>query len=115
MGRLALDLFPGLLDQLLGGLGSGLHRLRHLLGHLGRLTCHVMQRVRGNAGELLGEPVQQATGCRMVHVVFPGDPQLRTAVLGKQVDCMGLNLGAVTATPPNTTHLRVPSSRSSGP
>jgi tripartite-type tricarboxylate transporter receptor subunit TctC len=43
--------------------------------------------------------LQQASGFRMVHVVFPGDPQLRTAVLGKQVDCMGLNLGAVTAVP----------------
>jgi tripartite-type tricarboxylate transporter receptor subunit TctC len=37
-------------------------------------------------------------------VVYQGDPQLRTAVLGKQVDCMGLNLGPVTA---NQEKLRV--------
>ena len=43
--------------------------------------------------------LQEATGVRMTHVVFQGDPQLRTAVLGKQVDLMGLNLGAVTAAP----------------
>jgi tripartite-type tricarboxylate transporter receptor subunit TctC len=30
-------------------------------------------------------------------VVFQGDPQLRTAILGRQVDVMGLNLGPVTA------------------
>jgi tripartite-type tricarboxylate transporter receptor subunit TctC len=43
--------------------------------------------------------LQAATGIRMTHVVFQGDPQLRTAILGKQVDCMGLNLGAVMQVP----------------
>lgn len=43
--------------------------------------------------------LQELTGVRLTHVVFAGDPQLRTAVLSKQVDLMGLNLGAVTATP----------------
>ncbi|WP_165943239.1 tripartite tricarboxylate transporter substrate binding protein [Roseicella aquatilis] len=43
--------------------------------------------------------LQALTGIRMTHVVFQGDPQLRMAVLGKQVDCMGLNLGAVMQSP----------------
>ncbi len=43
--------------------------------------------------------LQEAAGIRLNHVAFQGDPQLRTAVLGKQVDLMGLNLGAVTAAP----------------
>lgn len=43
--------------------------------------------------------LQEATGTRFVNVVFQGDPQLRTALLGKQVDLMGLNLGPVTANP----------------
>jgi tripartite-type tricarboxylate transporter receptor subunit TctC len=43
--------------------------------------------------------LQEAANVRLTHVVFQGDPQLRTAVLGKQVDLMGLNLGAVTAAP----------------
>lgn len=46
--------------------------------------------------------LQEAAGIRMTHVVFQGDPQLRTALLGRQVDCMGLNLGAVTAAPEKT-------------
>lgn len=41
--------------------------------------------------------LQAQTGTRFTHVVFQGDPQLRTAVLGRQVDAMGLNLGPVTA------------------
>ena len=43
--------------------------------------------------------LQAATGTRFTHVVYQGDPQLRAAVLGKQVDSMGLNLGPVTASP----------------
>ncbi len=43
--------------------------------------------------------IGEATGARFVHVVFQGDPQLRTAILGRQVDAMGLNLGPVTAAP----------------
>lgn len=43
--------------------------------------------------------LQQATGTRFNHVVYQGDPQLRTALLGRQVDLIGLNLGPVTATP----------------
>jgi len=45
--------------------------------------------------------LQALTGTRFSHVVFQGDPQLRTALLGKQVDCIGLNLGPVTAAPEN--------------
>jgi tripartite-type tricarboxylate transporter receptor subunit TctC len=41
--------------------------------------------------------LQARTGTSFTHVVFQGDPQLRTAVLGRQVDSMGLNLGPVTA------------------
>ncbi len=48
--------------------------------------------------------LQQATGTRFTHVVFQGDPQLRTALLGRQVDSIGLNLGPVTA---NTENIRV--------
>jgi len=40
-----------------------------------------------------------ASGIRVTNVVFQGDPQLRTALLGKQVDSMGLNLGAVLQSP----------------
>ncbi|GGG18578.1 hypothetical protein GCM10010964_03520 [Caldovatus sediminis] len=43
--------------------------------------------------------LQAATGTRFSHVVFQGDAQLRTALLGKQVDLIGLNLGPVTANP----------------
>ena len=43
--------------------------------------------------------LQQAAGVRLTHVVFQGDPQLRTALLGRQVDLIGLNLGPVTAVP----------------
>ena len=41
--------------------------------------------------------LQALTGTRFTHVVFQGDPQLRTAILGRQVDVMGLNLGPVSA------------------
>lgn len=41
--------------------------------------------------------LQAATGTSFTHVVFQGDPQLMAAVLGKQVDAMGLNLGPVSA------------------
>ena len=49
--------------------------------------------------------LQEAAGVRLNHVVFQGDPQLRTALLGRQVDVIGLNLGAVTATPQTTRML----------
>lgn len=45
--------------------------------------------------------LQAAAGFSMTHVVFQGDPQLRAAVLGRQVDSMGLNLGAVMQVPDN--------------
>jgi tripartite-type tricarboxylate transporter receptor subunit TctC len=45
--------------------------------------------------------LQEAAGVRLNHVAFQGDPQLRTALLGRQVDLIGLNLGAVTAAPQN--------------
>jgi tripartite-type tricarboxylate transporter receptor subunit TctC len=43
--------------------------------------------------------IQQATGARLNHVVFQGDAPIRTAILGRQVDSTGLNLGFVLATP----------------
>jgi tripartite-type tricarboxylate transporter receptor subunit TctC len=43
--------------------------------------------------------LEQAAGIKLSHVVYQGDPGLRTALLGRQVDLMGLNLGAVTAVP----------------
>uniref|UniRef100_UPI0035B0FB73 tripartite tricarboxylate transporter substrate-binding protein n=1 Tax=Tabrizicola sp. TaxID=2005166 RepID=UPI0035B0FB73 len=43
--------------------------------------------------------MQRATGTSFTHVVFQGDPQLLTAILGKQVDVLGLNLGPVSANP----------------
>lgn len=43
--------------------------------------------------------LQAATGTRFTHVVFQGDPQLRTAILARQVDVMGLNLGPASANP----------------
>lgn len=43
--------------------------------------------------------LERAAGVRITHVAYQGDPQLRTALLGGQVDLMGLNLGAVTAAP----------------
>jgi tripartite-type tricarboxylate transporter receptor subunit TctC len=49
--------------------------------------------------------LQQLTGVRLTHVVFQGDPQLRTALLGRQVDSIGLNLGAVTQVPDGTRML----------
>jgi tripartite-type tricarboxylate transporter receptor subunit TctC len=42
---------------------------------------------------------QAAAGVRLVHVPFPGAGPLRTAVLGRQVDVAGLNVGEVAATP----------------
>lgn len=48
--------------------------------------------------------LQQAAGFRMTHVAFQGDAQMRTALLGRQVDCIGLNLGQVTA---NAEHTRM--------
>jgi len=43
--------------------------------------------------------LQEAAGVRFNHIVYQGDPQLRTALLGGQVDLIGLNLGQVTAAP----------------
>jgi tripartite-type tricarboxylate transporter receptor subunit TctC len=45
--------------------------------------------------------LQEAAGIRLSHVVYQGDPQLRTALLGRQVDAIGLNLGPVTAVQEN--------------
>lgn len=43
--------------------------------------------------------LEQVAGIKLTHVVYQGDPGLRTALLGREVDLIGLNLGAVTATP----------------
>ncbi|HEY4250666.1 MAG TPA: tripartite tricarboxylate transporter substrate binding protein [Roseomonas sp.] len=42
---------------------------------------------------------QAAAGVRLVHVPFPGAGPLRTAMLGKQIDIAGLNVGEVASTP----------------
>ncbi len=43
--------------------------------------------------------LQQAAGITLTHVVYQGDAPMRTALLGRQVDLLGLNLGQVTANP----------------
>ncbi len=43
--------------------------------------------------------LQQATGTRFTNVTFNGTPQMRTALLGRQVDMAGMNVGEVAATP----------------
>lgn len=42
---------------------------------------------------------QAAAGVKLVHVPFPGAGPMRTAMLGRQVDVGGLNVGEVAATP----------------
>ncbi len=42
---------------------------------------------------------QAAAGARMIHVPFAGAGPMRTAMLGRQVDVGGLNVGEVAATP----------------
>lgn len=49
--------------------------------------------------------LEQVTGIKLSHVVYQGDPGLRTALLGREVDLIGLNLGAVTAAPEKTRML----------
>ena len=53
----------------------------------------------GTDDHLLLVLMQKATNTSFVHVVFQGDPQLFTAILGKQVEVLGLNLGPVSANP----------------
>jgi tripartite-type tricarboxylate transporter receptor subunit TctC len=45
--------------------------------------------------------LQEAAGIRLTHVSFPGTPQIRTALLGRQLDAVGLNVGEVATTPEN--------------
>jgi len=49
--------------------------------------------------------LEQVTGIKLSHIVYQGDPGLRTALLGREVDLIGLNLGAVTAAPEKTRML----------
>jgi tripartite-type tricarboxylate transporter receptor subunit TctC len=49
----------------------------------------------GTDDHLLLVLMQKETNTRFNHVVFQGDPQLRTAILGKQIVATGLNLGFV--------------------
>lgn len=51
----------------------------------------------GTDDHLLLVLLQQATGTRFNHVAFQGDPQIRTALLGRQIAASGLNLGFVLA------------------
>lgn len=43
--------------------------------------------------------LQLATGIRMTNVNFPGSPQIRTSLLGRHVDSIGLNVGEIAAAP----------------
>lgn len=49
----------------------------------------------GTDDHLLLVLMQKETGTRFNHVAFQGDPQLRTAILGRQIVATGLNLGFV--------------------
>lgn len=49
----------------------------------------------GTDDHLLMVLIQQATGVSFNHVAFQGDPQIRTAILGRQIVTTGLNLGYV--------------------
>lgn len=53
----------------------------------------------GTDDHLLLVLLQAQTGTSFNHVVYQGDPQLFTAILGRQVDVLGLNLGPVSAQP----------------
>jgi tripartite-type tricarboxylate transporter receptor subunit TctC len=44
---------------------------------------------------------QYATGTQLTHVSFGGTPQVRTALLGRQLDIAGLNVGEIAAVPQN--------------
>lgn len=57
--------------------------------------------------------LQQLANVRLTHVAFQGDPQMRTALLAKQVDSIGLNLGAVNASPDKTRILAQAAARRS--
>ena len=49
----------------------------------------------GTDDHLLMVLLQQAAGVSFNHVAFQGDPQIRTAILGRQIITTGLNLGYV--------------------
>ncbi|MCX8133953.1 MAG: tripartite tricarboxylate transporter substrate binding protein [Roseococcus sp.] len=49
----------------------------------------------GTDDHLLLVLLQKETGTRFNHVAFQGDPQIRTAMLGRQIVASGLNLGFV--------------------
>ena len=45
--------------------------------------------------------LQLAAGIRLTSVNFPGSAQIRTALLGRHVDTIGLNVGEIAASPEN--------------
>ncbi len=45
--------------------------------------------------------LQEAAGVQMAHVTYPGSAQVRTALLSRQIDVMGLNVGEVVGAPEN--------------
>ena len=45
--------------------------------------------------------LQEAAGIRMTHVTYPGSAPVRTALLARQVDSVGLNVGEVFSAPEN--------------
>jgi putative tricarboxylic transport membrane protein len=48
---------------------------------------------------------QAAAGVELTHVSFGGTPQVRTALLGRQLDIAGLNVGEIAAAPQDTRML----------
>ena len=53
----------------------------------------------GTDDHLLLVLMQRETGTRFNHVAFQGDPQIRTAILGRQIIASGLNIGFVLSNP----------------
>lgn len=45
--------------------------------------------------------LQEAAGIRLTHVTYPGSAPVRTALLARQVDSVGLNIGEVFSAPEN--------------
>ena len=43
--------------------------------------------------------LQEVANIRMTNVNFPGSPQIRTALMGRHVDAIGLNVGEIAAAP----------------
>ena len=53
----------------------------------------------GSDGPLQLVLLQEGTGISMTHVTYPGSAQVRSALLSRQVDVIGLNVGEVSGAP----------------